>query len=119
MDSLMKNNLLVDVSSNVKLNIAFLSGSQYINEIIVAEDGEDALDFLYHREKFADYSDGGPAFSLLNIKMPGMDGIEDLKIGYQEGANSFDVKPTDYSEFMPIVNEIGQYWYVINEHPVM
>lgn len=145
MKTIIKNILLVDDSVNdVTLIKAALRNAHFGNEIIVAEDGEEALDFLYKRGKFADYLGEEPIFILLDIKMPLMNGIEVLKIirkdaafnkvpiimltssrdsndlneCYNSGANSFVVKPVNINDFMNVVKELGQYWVVINELPV-
>lgn len=145
MNTIIKNILLVDDSANdVMLITAGLRETHFGNEIIVAEDGEEALDFLYKRGKYANNSDGKPIFILLDIKMPLMNGIEVLKIiraddsfnnvpiimltssrdihdlqdCYDNGANSFVVKPVNINDFMGIVKEVGQYWVVINEPPI-
>jgi CheY-like chemotaxis protein len=144
MKAIIKNILLVDDSENdVKLIKAALEEAHFGNEIVVAEDGEEALDFLYKRGKFANDKSEDPVFILLDIKMPLMDGIEVLKIiraddtfnkvpvimltssrdsgdmqaCYDSGANSFVVKPVNISDFMMVVKELGQYWVVINERP--
>ena len=140
-----KTILLVDDSPNdVTLIKAALEDAHFGNDIIVAEDGEEALDFLYKKGKFANYAREEPVFILLDIKMPLMDGIEVLKIiradasfndipvimltssrdirdlqdCYDNGANSFVVKPVNMNDFMEVVKELGQYWVVINERPV-
>jgi len=71
-----------------------LEEAHFGNEIVVAEDGEEVLDFLYKRGKFANDKSEDPVFILLDIKMPLMDGI-----------------------FINSVKELGQYWVVINERP--
>jgi CheY-like chemotaxis protein len=144
MKTIIKNILLVDDSENdVKLIKSALEEAHFGNEIIVAEDGEEALDFLYKRGKFANNTSDDPVFILLDIKMPMMDGIEVLKIiradsvfnkvpiimltssrdsrdledCYDNGANSFVVKPVNISDFINVVKELGQYWVVVNERP--
>jgi len=144
MNALIKNILLVDDSENdVKLIKAALEEAHFGNEIIVAEDGEEALDFLYKRGKFANNASDEPVFILLDIKMPMLDGIEVLKIiradtafnkvpiimltssrdshdleeCYNNGANSFVVKPVNINDFITVVKDLGQYWVVINERP--
>lgn len=138
-----KRILIVDDSpKDVELAIAALSENNMANEIIVAEDGVEALDYLYKRGKFLNES-GYPAVILLDIKMPKMNGIEvlkhirndskfklipvimvtssreerDLVESYKLGANSYVVKPVDFTQFMEAIKILGQYWAVINHPP--
>lgn len=144
MQTIVKDILLVDDSVNdVVLVKSALADANFGNAIVVAEDGEEALDFLYKRGKFEDYQGGKPIFILLDIKMPLMDGIEvlkvirkdpefnlvpvimltssrdthDLQTCYDNGANSFVVKPVNMSSFLQVVKDLGKYWVVINELP--
>jgi len=139
-----KTILIVDDSKNdIELAIAALSEKNLANEVVVAEDGVEALDFLHKRGKFAGYQNGNPAVILLDIKMPRMDGIEVLKYirsepkfrlipvimvtssaeekdlveSYQLGANSYVVKPVDIVQFIDAIKVLGQYWAVINQPP--
>jgi CheY-like chemotaxis protein len=138
-----KRILIVDDSpKDVELAIAALAEKNLANEVIVAEDGEEALDYLYKRGKFVNES-GNPAIILLDIKMPKMDGIEvlkhirsdatfklipvimvtssreerDLVESYKLGANSYVVKPVDITQFIDAIKVLGQYWAVINQPP--
>lgn len=138
-----KRILIVDDSpKDVELAIAALSENNMANEIIVAEDGEEALDYLYKRGKFID-EHGFPAVILLDIKMPKMNGIEvlkhirndskfklipvimvtssreekDLVESYKLGANSYVVKPVDFAQFMEAIKILGQYWAIVNQPP--
>ena len=138
-----KRILIVDDSpKDVELTIAALAEKNLANEVVVAEDGEEALDYLYKRGKFADV-DGFPAVILLDIKMPKMNGIEvlkhirtdpkfklipvimvtssreekDLVESYKLGANSYVVKPVDIVQFIDAIKVLGQYWAVINQSP--
>ncbi|WP_394760121.1 response regulator [Flavobacterium sp.] len=138
-----KRILIVDDSpKDVELAIAALSENNMANEIIVAEDGEEALDYLYKRGKFID-EHGFPAVILLDIKMPKMNGIEvlrhirndskfnlipvimvtssreekDLVESYKLGANSYVVKPVDFNQFMEAIKILGQYWAIVNQPP--
>jgi len=144
MNTIIKDILLVDDSANdVTLIKRALADAKFGNNIIVAEDGEEAIDFLYCRGKFSGYEGGKPIFILLDVKMPLMDGIEVLKIirkdpkfnhipvimltssrdthdlqeCYDNGANSFVVKPVNMQEFMTVVKDLGKYWVVVNERP--
>lgn len=135
--------LIVDDSPNdIELTISALSEKNLANEIVVAEDGVEALDYLYKRGKFANKT-GNPAVILLDIKMPRMNGIEvlkhirsnpefklipvimvtssleerDLVESYKLGANSYVVKPVDIVQFIDAIKVLGQYWAVINQLP--
>ena len=137
-----KSILMVDDDINdVTLMVNALREAHFGNEIIVAEDGEEALDYLYRQGKFAGYQGEYPVFILLDIKMPMLNGIEVLKLirkdrsfdkipvimmtssrdthdleeCYENGANSFVVKPVNISDFIDVVKKVGQYWIVINE----
>jgi CheY-like chemotaxis protein len=145
MNSFIRSILLVDDSENdVKLIKSALEEAHFGNDIVVAEDGEEALDYLYKKGKYASNSHEDPIFILLDIKMPMMDGIEVLKIiradglfksvpiimltssrdtrdlqkCYELGANSFVVKPINIIDFISVVRDIGKYWIVVNENPV-
>jgi len=138
-----KRILIVDDSpKDVELTIAALAEKNLANEVVVAEDGLEALDYLYKRGKFETES-GDPAVILLDIKMPKMNGIEvlkhirsdpkfrltpvimvtssreerDLVESYKLGANSYVVKPVDITQFIDAIKVLGQYWAVINQPP--
>lgn len=139
-----KKILLVDDSSkDVELTISALAEKNLANEVVVAEDGEEALDYLHMQGKFANRGIGNPAVILLDIKMPKMDGIEvlahirsdpklkfipvimvtssreekDLVESYKLGANSYVVKPVDIAQFIDAIKNLGQFWAVINQPP--
>jgi len=143
MNAEVKRILIVDDSQkDVELTIAALAEKNLANEVDVAEDGEEALDYLYKRGKFSNIT-GNPAVILLDIKMPKMDGIEvlkhiranpefkfvpvimvtssreerDLVESYKLGANSYVVKPVDITQFIDAIKVLGQYWAVINQPP--
>ena len=138
-----KTILIVDDSPNdVELTVSALTEKNIANEIVVAEDGIEALDYLYKRGRFAN-SKGNPAVILLDIKIPRMNGIEvlkhirsqpefmmipvimvtssceerDLVESYKLGANSYVVKPVDIIQFIDAIKTLGQYWAVINQQP--
>jgi CheY-like chemotaxis protein len=138
-----KRILIVDDSpKDIELTIATLAENHLANDVVTAEDGEEALDYLYKRGKFAN-EDGLPAVILLDVKMPKMDGIEVLKYirsddkfkfipvimvtssneerdiveSYKLGANSYVVKPVDVVQFIDAIKALGQYWAVINQPP--
>ena len=141
MNTTVRKILIADDSpKDIELTISALAENNLANEVVVAEDGEEALDYLYKRGKFANES-GNPAVILLDIKMPKMNGIEvlrhirsdpkfklipvimvtssreerDLVESYKLGANSYVVKPVDIVQFIDAIKVLGQYWAVINE----
>ncbi len=143
MKALVKRILIVDDNpKDVELTISALAEKNLANEVIVAEDGVEALDYLYRRGKYENEK-SYPAVILLDIKMPRMDGIEvlkrirsdpkfkllpvimvtsslevrDLVESYKLGANSYVVKPVDIVQFIDAIKVLGQYWAVINEPP--
>jgi len=144
MNEEVKRILIVDDSlKDIELTIAALAENNLTNEVVVAEDGEEALDYLYKRGKFTTYEKGNPAIILLDIKMPKMDGIEvlkhircepkfksipvimvtssreekDLVESYNLGANSYVVKSVDIAQFKDAIKVLGQYWIVVNQTP--
>jgi len=144
MNTEIKRILIVDDSpKDVELVIAALAEKNLANEVDVAEDGIEALDYLNKLGKFATRANGNPAVILLDIKMPKMNGIEvlkhirstpefkmipvimvtssreerDLVESYKLGANSYVVKPVDISQFIDAIKILGQYWAVINLPP--
>ena len=144
MNKVVKTILIVDDSpKDIELTISALSEKNLANEVVVAEDGVEALDYLHKRGKFAGYGNGNPAVILLDIKMPKLNGIEvlkhirstpefkfipvimvtssreerDLVESYRLGANSYVVKPVDIIQFIDAIKTLGQYWAVINQQP--
>ena len=139
-----KRILIVDDNDrDVKLTVNALRKNNFANEIDIVNDGEEALDYLYRRGKFTDVVKGNLAIILLDIKMPGMGGIETLKEirndpqfklvpviiltsskeendlveSFRLGANAYVVKPVDMQQFIEAIKLLGQFWVVINEPP--
>ncbi len=143
MNSLKPILLVEDSPHDVELTLAALRDHHVANEVRVARDGEEAMDYLYMRGSFANRGEGDPAFVLLDLKMPKMDGLEtlaaiksderlrnipvvmltssreeiDLVRSYQLGVNAYVVKPVDFNGFMNAVQQIGAFWAVFNETP--
>jgi CheY-like chemotaxis protein len=142
--NVLKRILLIDDDANdVELTLTGLAEYKLANEVLVACDGEEALDYLYCRGKFADRPRENPAVILLDLKLPKVDGLEvlrcirkdenlrmipvviltssreerDLVDGYRLGTNAYVVKPVDFHEFVDAVKHIGLFWSVINEPP--
>ena len=139
-----KNILLVeDDSKDVELTLAALEENHLANRIVVLENGEEALDYLYERGNFEKRSGGNPIVVLLDNKMPKVNGLEVLKTikadqnlklipvvvltssretpdlveFYKHGVNAYVVKPVDFAEFMNVIKHLGIFWAAINEPP--
>ena len=136
--------LAEDNPDDVTLTLRALKKSNILNEVIVAEDGVEALDYLFGTGKFAGRDTGlMPQVVLLDLKMPRMDGLEVLQRmradertkllpvvvlttssedkdrieSYKLGANSYVRKPVDFNQFADAVRQLGLYWLVLNEGP--
>ena len=135
--------LVEDDPKDVELTLTALEEYNLANEVIVARDGEEALEYLYSRGKFKTRSDDNPSVVLLDLKLPKVDGLEVLKqikseenlrlipvvvltsskeekdmvASYKLGVNAYVVKPVDFHEFVNAIKELGIFWAVINEPP--
>jgi DNA-binding response OmpR family regulator len=135
--------LVEDDPKDVELTLTALEEYNLANEVIVARDGEEALEYLYSRGKFKTRSSGNPAVMLLDLKLPKVDGLEVLKqvkseeklrmipivvltsskeekdmvASYKLGVSAYVVKPVDFHEFVNAIKELGVFWAVINEPP--
>jgi CheY-like chemotaxis protein len=135
--------LAEDNPKDVELTLAALDEHNLANEVVVVNDGAEALDYLYRRGKYAMRQEGNPAVVLLDIKMPKVDGLEvlnkiksdpklqhiptviltssreeaDLSRGYNQGVNAYVVKPVEFQEFIKAVSNLGVFWALINEPP--
>jgi two-component system, response regulator len=134
--------LVEDNQDDMDLALHALKREKLANNIFVARDGEEALDFLFCRGTFAERSfDHPPKLVLLDLKLPKVDGMEvlkqlkgdprtktipvvmmtsskeerDLVSSYSLGANSFIQKPVDFDQFRETVKTVGLYWLVINQ----
>lgn len=136
--------LVEDTEDDVVLALRALKKSRILNEVAVARDGAEALDYLFCQGAYADRDmDAVPAVILLDLKLPKVDGIqvlqrmraderlkyipvviltsskeqEDLLNGYKFGANSYIRKPVDFEQFAQAVQQLGLYWLLLNEQP--
>jgi DNA-binding response OmpR family regulator len=135
--------LVEDDPRDVELILESLADYNLANEVIVAYDGEEALDYLYRRGNFNTRPSGNPAVMLLDLKMPKVNGMEvlrqiradeELKMipvviltssreekdwveSYKLGVNAYVVKPVDFHEFVKAVKDLGAFWAVVNEPP--
>jgi two-component system, response regulator len=137
--------LLVDDNEHdVFLTQRALKKSNLANELVIANDGQEALDYLFGNGKYTgrDLSQM-PVVILLDIKMPRVDGFEVLKQiranprtrhlpvvmltaskedidiikGYSEGCNAYVTKPVGFDQFVDAVKQLGLFWLVLNELP--
>jgi CheY-like chemotaxis protein len=135
--------MVEDDPKDVELTLTALEDYNLANEVVVARDGEEALDFLYARGQFQGRMGDNPAVLLLDLKLPKVDGLEVLKqiksdeklrmipvvvltsskeekdmvASYKLGVNAYVVKPVDFHEFVNAVKELGVFWAVVNEPP--
>ena len=143
MNDLKRILLVEDDPKDVELTLTGLSEYNLANEVVVAHDGEEALDYLYRRGDFASRANGNPAVVLLDLKLPKINGFEvleqvraeenlkmipvvvltssheerDLVASYKLGVNAYVVKPVDFHQFVNAVKELGVFWAVINQPP--
>jgi len=132
-----------DNLNDIELTIAAFKESGLANNIDITHDGKEALDYLFYRDKYSSREKTIPAFVLLDIKMPKIDGIEVLKYirqsdeykdlpvvmltsskmetdvmkSYKLGANGFVVKPINFAEFVKAIKGIGYFWGILNISP--
>jgi two-component system response regulator len=136
--------LVEDDPDDAELALHALKAENLANQIEVARDGEEALDFLFCRGKNGGRSfENPPRLVLLDLKLPKVDGLEvlrqmkndprtkaipvviltssrqeaDLTEGYRLGVNSYIQKPVDFDQFRKVVKEAGLYWLVVNQTP--
>ena len=135
--------MVEDDPKDVELSLTALEEYNLANEVVVVQDGEEALDYLFCRGRFANRSSGNPAVLLLDLKLPKVDGLEvlqqiksdeklrvipvvvltssreerDMVASYKLGVNAYVVKPVDFHEFVNAIKELGVFWAVINEPP--
>jgi CheY-like chemotaxis protein len=135
--------LVEDDPKDVELTLAALDEHKLANEVAVARDGVEALDYLYRRGSFAQRPAGNPVVILLDLKMPRMGGVgllqqikaeeqlrlipvviltssresQDLDACYQLGVNAYVVKPVRFHDFVEGVKQTGVFWALINQPP--
>jgi two-component system response regulator len=136
--------LVEDNPDDEALTLRALKKNNIRNEVVVARDGAEALDYLFGTGPYAGRDMSVmPTVTLLDIKLPKIDGLEvlrrmradertkllpvviltsskeeqDLTDGYKLGASSYIRKPVDFSQFTEAVRELGLYWLVLNETP--
>lgn len=136
--------LVEDNPDDEKLTTRALKKNNIANDVVIARDGVEALEYLFATGVYAGRdANMVPALVLLDLKLPKLDGHEvlrriradvrtrripvvvltsskeeqDLIASYNDGANSYVRKPVDFSQFMEAVRQLGMYWLVLNETP--
>ncbi len=135
--------LVEDNEDDVDLTLRALKKNKISNEIIVTRDGAQAIEYLHAKTADGDYLNPMPQITLLDLKLPKIDGLEvlrtlrahprtrllpvviltsskeerDLVESYSLGANSYVRKPVSFEAFIEAVHQLGLYWLLINEQP--
>jgi two-component system response regulator len=136
--------LIEDNSNDEELTLRALRKGNIANDVLVARDGAEALDYLFARGAFAGRDAANlPQVALLDLNLPKLGGLDvlrairsdertrhlpvviltsskeerDLAAGYANGANSYIVKPVDFTQFSESVRQLGMYWMVMNHPP--
>lgn len=136
--------LVEDNPDDVELTLRALKKANIVNEVVVARDGVEALDYLFCRGAYADRTPCvAPSVMLLDLKLPKVGGLEvleqvranerirllpvvvltssseevDVVKSYSLGANSYIRKPVDFNQFAESVRQLGIYWLLLNEAP--
>jgi two-component system, response regulator len=134
--------IVEDNPRDAELTVRALKKNNLANNILVAKDGDEALDFFFCRGKFENRSfTNPPKVVLLDLKLPKVNGLEVLKIvkadkrtanipivvvtsskqepdikdAYALGVNSYVVKPVDFDQFINAMSSLGLYWLLVNE----
>jgi len=136
--------LVEDNPDDADLTLRALKKNNIMNEVVVARDGVEALDYLFGTGTYEGRDlNAMPQVILLDLKLPKVDGLEvlrrvrddertrylpvviltssreerDLVEGYKLGANSYIRKPVDFTQFTEAVRQLGMYWLLLNEAP--
>jgi CheY-like chemotaxis protein len=134
--------IVEDNPHDAELTLRALRKNNLANNVLIAGDGAEALDFFFCRGKFENRSfTNPPKIVLLDLKLPKMSGLELLKLvkadkrtsripivivtsskeepdiheAYELGVNSYVVKPVDFDQFMNAMSSLGLYWLLVNE----
>jgi two-component system response regulator len=136
--------MVEDNPDDAELALRALKKNNIANRLVIARDGEEALDFLFARGVYSNrIVENGPKVILLDLKLPKIDGLEVLKAiksdertkkipvvvltsskeekdmvaSYSLGVNSYIIKPVDFDKFTESIREIGYYWLLLNQPP--
>jgi len=136
--------LVEDNTDDETLTLRALKKNNISNQVIVARDGAEAIDYLFGTGQYSGRDANlTPQVVLLDLKLPKVDGLEVLRqlrankstkflpvviltssneeqdrlTGYSLGANSYVRKPVDFNQFIEAVRQLGLYWLILNELP--
>jgi two-component system response regulator len=136
--------IVEDNPNDAELTLRALKKHNLINEVYVAEDGQEALDFVFCEGKFASRNISSPLKVIfLDLKLPKISGLEvlkriksnpstkklpvviitsskedpDIKAAYELGTNGYVVKPVDFTDFIKVMQNTGLFWLLVNETP--
>jgi two-component system, response regulator len=136
--------LVEDNATDEGLTLRSLKKSNILNRVVVARDGPEALDYVFARGSFAGRdATEEPQIVLLDLNLPKIGGLDvlrairadentkllpvviltsskedkDLLAGYSSGANSYVVKPVDFTQFAEAIRQLGLFWLLINQGP--
>lgn len=135
--------LVEDDARDLELTLVALERSQLANDVVIARDGAQALDYLLREGDWATREPGQPAVVLLDLKLPKVNGLEvlqtvretpalrglpvvmltssqeesDVLRSYDLGVNAYVVKPVEFRQFVAAIADLGMFWAVLNEPP--
>lgn len=136
--------IVEDNPEDAEMAVRAFKKNKLTNKLYVVNDGEQALDFIFAKNDYADRKTlAKPKIILLDLKLPKVDGLEVLKQikenektkvipvvmltsskeesdiirSYKLGVNSYIVKPVDFDKFVEAVSNLGLYWLLLNENP--
>lgn len=137
--------IVEDNPNDAELALRALKKHNLANHVALVTDGEEALDFVFARGKYAHRKiENSPRIILLDLKLPKVDGLEvlraikgdlrtkiipvivltsskeekDIVESYKLGVNSYILKPVDFDKFVDAVKDIGYYWLLLNQSPI-
>jgi two-component system response regulator len=138
--------LVEDNPNDIKLALHAFKAKNVANRIHVVRDGAEALEFIFCTDRYSQRRiENGPKVILLDLKLPLVDGIEvlrrikadprtrtipvvvmtssreerDIVESYKLGVNSYIVKPVDFDQFTETAKQLGYYWLLLNQSPVL
>jgi two-component system response regulator len=136
--------IVEDNPNDAELTLRALKKHNLINEVYIARDGQEALDFIYCKGEFANRENCNPLKVIfLDLKLPKISGLEvltriksdpatkkipvviitssredpDIKAAYDIGTNGYVIKPVDFKDFVKVMQNTGLYWLLVNESP--